>query len=671
MPLPAKNLLGNETSPYLLQHQDNPVHWRPWSSDALREAREFGKPILLSVGYAACHWCHVMAHESFDNPQIADAMNRYFVNIKVDREERPEIDQIYMASLSAIGEQGGWPLTMFLDSEAQPFWGGTYFPPKQAYGRPGFLQVLEAVNEAWQNKRHELLKSAGALSAHVKMQLSANPGEAPSPLSALQSLATNIHAMIDRDLGGLRGAPKFPNAPFMRVLWLSGDSDHKSAVIDSLSAMLSGGIYDHVGGGLARYSTDDKWLIPHFEKMLYDNAQLLRLLCWVYTDTQNELFRIRIEETVAWLLREMRVEGGAFASSLDADTEGVEGKTYLWTEAQIRDALGTQADSFFQTFSLSKPDQWEGDPILHRRSHPSYLGEEREALLRSMLDELLATRLARAQPGRDDKVLLDWNGLAISALADAARLLDRPDWLRAARDAFRFACESMKDGRLPHSIRETRSVFPGLSSDYACMISAAASLFQSTSDQTFLDQAQEWADQLRTWYLDESGTGHYLTASDAKDVPIRIRGDIDEAIPSATSQVIDALLALSVLSPEPTNSHLSDLVQSALGRTTNQAYGQAGIIYASALAAAHKLLIMVEPGRQDVFVPVANRNLDPSRFDIVVGEKRTRKLPDGMSINPNERAAYLCMGQTCLPAIYTPEELEAALRRTQPVGPAW
>ncbi|XHC00085.1 thioredoxin domain-containing protein [Nitratireductor sp. ac15] len=671
MSLPAKNLLAEETSPYLLQHKDNPVHWRPWTADALEEAREAGKPILLSVGYAACHWCHVMAHESFEDPRIAEVMNRYFVNIKVDREERPEIDQIYMASLSAMGEQGGWPLTMFLDSEAKPFWGGTYFPPEQRYGRPGFPQILEAVHEAWQNKRSELSKSAGALSAHVKAQLASDRGNPVSPRATLESLSTRIYSMIDKDLGGLRGAPKFPNAPFMRTLWLSGTADHRSAVTESLAAMLAGGIYDHVGGGLARYSTDDRWLVPHFEKMLYDNAQLLRLLCWVYSDTADQLFRIRIEETVSWLLRDMRVEGGAFASSLDADTGGIEGTTYLWTKGQIADVLGNQAGSFFETFSLARPEHWEGDPILHRRGHPRYLGEPRETHLRSMLDELLSARQRRDQPDRDDKVLVDWNGLAIGALADAARLLERPDWLNAARQAFRFVCESMKDGRLPHSFRDGRGVFPGLSSDYACMISAAASLFQSTAEQAYLDQARDWADNLRAWYLDDSGTGYYLTASDAADLPMRIRGDVDEAVPSATSQIIEALLALSMLSHETLNTHVSDVAEAALGRTVGQAYGQAGIVYAAALVEMSKKLLMVEPDRHRFFVPVANRNLDPSRFDIVITDGRPQNLPDGMSINADKRAAYLCIGQICLPPFQSSEELEATLRRANQPKTSW
>ncbi|TJW87480.1 MAG: thioredoxin domain-containing protein, partial [Mesorhizobium sp.] len=286
MTLPARNLLAEEASPYLQQHSDNPVHWRAWSPDALAEAREHGRPILLSIGYAACHWCHVMAHESFENDAVAAVMNRLFVNIKVDREERPDIDQIYMAALHAMGEQGGWPLTMFLTPDGKPFWGGTYFPREARYGRPGFVQVLEAVDKAWREKQQSLAESADGLTVHVEQRLAGAKGKAVLDRDTLADLAARLDGMIDRDLGGLRGAPKFPNAPFMQTLWLSwlrdGRTTHRDAVLTSLEKMLAGGIYDHVGGGLSRYSTDAEWLVPHFEKMLYDNAQLVRMCNWAY-----------------------------------------------------------------------------------------------------------------------------------------------------------------------------------------------------------------------------------------------------------------------------------------------------------------------------------------------------------------------------------------------------
>jgi uncharacterized protein YyaL (SSP411 family) len=320
MPLPAENLLSTEASPYLRQHKDNPVHWRPWSMEALAEAKETGRPILLSVGYAACHWCHVMAHESFEDESVAALMNRLFVNIKVDREERPDIDQIYMAALTATGEQGGWPLTMFLTPDARPFWGGTYFPKEPRYGRAGFTQILDAIHRAWQEKKSEITTDAARLTAHVESQLAQSRDPASLSDQQITALAEPYLAAIDPQRGGLKGAPKFPNVPIMTTLWMqwleSGDQRYRDAVLLSLRSMLNGGIYDHVGGGLCRYSTDADWMVPHFEKMLYDNAQLLTLCGWAYGVTGEKLFRDRIEGTISWLLREMRSEDGAFVAVL-------------------------------------------------------------------------------------------------------------------------------------------------------------------------------------------------------------------------------------------------------------------------------------------------------------------------------------------------------------------
>jgi len=670
--LPAQNLLAEEASPYLQQHSGNPVHWRGWSPAALAEAKALGRPILLSIGYAACHWCHVMAHESFENDAVAAVMNRLFVNIKVDREERPDIDQIYMAALHAMGEQGGWPLTMFLTPEGKPFWGGTYFPREARYGRPGFIQVMEAVDKAWREKQESLGQSADGLTSHVEARLAGNHGKAVLDRDTLTELAGRIDGMIDRDLGGLRGAPKFPNAPFMHALWLSwlrdGTASHRDAVLSSLEKMLAGGIYDHIDGGLSRYSTDAEWLVPHFEKMLYDNAQLIRLCNWAYAATGNDLFRIRIEDTIGWLLREMRVDGGAFAASLDADSDGEEGLFYTWSKDEIETVLGGDSTLFFKYFTLSAPHGWEGKPIVHQSGAQQAQSVADRELLVPLKARLLAAREQRVRPGRDGKALTDWNGLMIAALAEAGRILDRPGWIEAAAQAFSHIADASQDGRLPHSMLGAKRLFPALSSDYAAMANAAIALFEATGDPAYADRAGEFIGQLDRWHRDKDGTGYYLTASDSEDVPIRIRGDIDEAIPSATSQIIDALVRLSSLTGDLDLAQKAwTTAEHAMGRAAQQAYGQAGIVNACALALEPLKLVLVDSLESPSLVPVANRNPDPRRVDIVVpvGTEENRPTLPGGVLPPTDRSgAWLCTGQVCLPVITDAEELERLLRRS-------
>ena len=669
--LQSKNLLQEEGSPYLRQHGDNPVHWRPWSSAALAEAGRLDRPILLSVGYAACHWCHVMAHESFENDEVAEVMNRLFVNIKVDREERPDIDQIYMAALASMGEQGGWPLTMFLTPDAKPFWGGTYFPRKPRYGRPGFVQVLNAVDAAWRGKRASILQSATELSRHVGQRLGNTAPAGEITPQALETLAQGINGMIDRELGGLRGAPKFPNAPFMQTLWLSwlksGDQDRRGAVIESLEHMLSGGIYDHVGGGLARYSTDAHWLVPHFEKMLYDNAQLIRQLNWAYAATGKDLFRIRIEDTVDWLLREMRLPVGTFASSLDADSEGEEGLFYTWTRTGIETVLGDDSPIFFKYLTITKPQSWEGDPIIHQTSGQAEKSVEDRQVVAALTSRLLFEREKRIRPGRDDKALTDWNGLLITALAETGRSLGRRDWIDVAAKAFSAIVASAENGRLPHSSLGDRRLYPALSSDYAAMINAAVALFEATGDGSYVNHASSFLDALDSWHADTDKTGYFLTASDSADVPLRIRGDVDEAIPSATSQIIEAMVRLASATGDiEMQERAWSVAAHAAGRIQSQQFGQAGIVNACALALEPSKLIVVEDPARPTLVSVANRNPDPRRVDIFLpigGDASQAKLPGNELPDMKKAGAYLCTGLICLPVITDTSKLEEALRR--------
>lgn len=672
MTLPAQNLLAEEASPYLQQHSGNPVHWRAWSPASLEEAKTLDRPILLSIGYAACHWCHVMAHESFENDGVAAVMNRLFVNIKVDREERPDIDQIYMAALSSMGEQGGWPLTMFLTPDGKPFWGGTYFPREARYGRPGFIQVMEAVDKAWREKRDSLHQSADGLTSHVEARLSGTHGKQSLDRGTLSDLAGRIDGMIDRDLGGLSGAPKFPNAPFMLTLWLSwlrdGNAAHRDDVLISLERMLCGGIYDHIGGGLSRYSTDAEWLVPHFEKMLYDNAELIRFCNWAFAASGNDLFRVRIEETVDWLLREMRVAGGAFAASLDADSDGEEGLFYTWSRQEIEAVLGDDSTLFFKHFTLSSPHGWEGKPVVHQtRAQQAQSVAERESLI-PLKARLLGAREERVRPGLDAKTLTDWNGLMITALAEAGRSLGRSNWIEAAAKAFAHISGSSRDGRLPHSMLGARQLFPALSIDYAAMANAAIALFEASGDWSYIGQAKQFVAQLDHWHADATGTGYYLTASDSTDVPIRIRGDVDEAISSATSQIIAALVRLASLTGDlDLGEKAWKIAEHAAGRASHQAYGQAGIVNACELAIEPLKLVLIDDLANPKLVPVANRCPDPRRVDILVGigSETNRPLLPGGVLPPTDRVgAWLCTGQVCLPVVTDAGELERLLRRS-------
>ena len=502
----GRNLLAGETSPYLLQHAHNPVHWRPWGEAALAEAKRRDCPILLSIGYAACHWCHVMAHESFEDPETAQLMNDLFVNIKVDREERPDIDHIYMTALHALGQQGGWPLTMFLDPDGKPMFGGTYWPPEPRWGRPSFRQVLQSVAAAWRDRRPDMQQNGAALARHLAQLSAPKPGRAITP-DDLANIGNELLRMVDPVHGGLSGAPKFPNAPIFRFFWNEmfrrRDPAFGRAVRDLLEAMNSGGIYDHLGGGYARYSTDAEWLVPHFEKMLYDNAQILELLALVQSLWPDQIFADRAHETVGWLMREMRV-GDAFAASLDADQEGEEGAFYVWTAEEISAALGDAAARFKAAYDVTTGGNWEGRTVL-RRVGPRGSPEE-EAELAASRVKLFAVREARPRPGRDDKVLADWNGLTIAALIRASAVFGEPEWLQTARAAFDFVSTLRdRDGRLLHAWREGRPGARALLDDYASMARAALALFEASGEPTDLDAARGLASEALDLFGDGAG----------------------------------------------------------------------------------------------------------------------------------------------------------------------
>ncbi|HZJ12955.1 MAG TPA: thioredoxin domain-containing protein, partial [Methyloceanibacter sp.] len=516
-----ENQLGAETSPYLLQHKDNPVHWRPWGAAALKEAKAANKPILLSVGYAACHWCHVMAHESFEDAETATVMNELFVNIKVDREERPDVDAIYMNALHQLGEQGGWPLTMFLTPDGEPFWGGTYFPPENRYGRPAFVSVLNTIARVYRDEHDKVRNNADAITARLKPQ-HVEGADAELNDVTLSTLARRFLQAVDPTQGGLRGAPKFPQTQFFEFLWRAGLRyglpNPIEAVTLTLTHIAQGGIYDHLGGGYSRYSVDERWLVPHFEKMLYDNALLVDMMTEAWREQKTPLFAHRIEETIGWLLREMVTEGGAFAASLDADSEGEEGKFYVWSHDEIRDVLGADAFALFaQVYDVTPDANFEGHTILNRLNAIELRDDETEARLGEMRAKLLARRAGRVRPGFDDKVLTDWNGLMIAALANASQAFDRPEWIEAAQLAFTFIRTQMtKNGRLFHASRAGagEAKAPATASDYANMIRAALALANAAGRRDYVEQALAWTEVLDTHYWAADLGGYFLAADD-------------------------------------------------------------------------------------------------------------------------------------------------------------
>ncbi|SFJ99543.1 thioredoxin domain-containing protein [Methylocapsa palsarum] len=669
---PSRNELGQAASPYLLQHAANPVHWRMWSQDALRDAQRLNKPILLSVGYAACHWCHVMAHESFEDGATADVMNELFVNIKVDREERPDIDHIYMTALHAFGERGGWPLTMFLTPKGEPFWGGTYFPKTENYGRPSFVSVLKTVSAAFHGDPQRISKNTEIVLGELRK--TSAPGEAGLTLDLVDQLAAHAVNFIDAIDGGLRGAPKFPNTPILELLWRAGDRLGKGPYRDlvklTMTKMSEGGIYDHLGGGYARYSTDERWLAPHFEKMLYDNAQILELLALCFNETGDDLFRTRARETVGWLEREMTAPGGAFCASLDADSEGVEGKFYVWNFDEIAALLGQEDAKFFGRFyNASRIGNWAESPgghavtILNRLESARPTIEE-EARLAPLRQKLFAARETRIHPGLDDKIMTDWNGLMIAALVNAATLLGEPQWIEKAARAYRFILATMAfegaggEARLAHSWRAGVLVKPGLALDYAAMIRAALALHEARNlagldigpRRDYLADAIAFAKALETFHLDPASGLLSMSANDADDVLLRLAPTADDAIPNAHPVYLSALARLSGLTGDPAWLERADVLFKAVSAPARgNLIGHAGILNALDFRLRVRDIVTAGPARQPLYAAALAL---PFITRAVMDIDRPQDIPAGhvaraQADAAGEAAAFVCAGGAC------------------------
>ncbi len=546
------NALAHESSPYLLQHQDNPVDWHPWGPEALALARREGKPILLSIGYSSCHWCHVMAHESFENEAVAEVMNRLFVNIKVDREERPDLDQIYQTALQMLTRKsGGWPLTMFLAPDQTPFFGGTYFPCEPRFGLPGFPALLEGVAHAWREKRDEIETQ----NVEVRRALNDLAPGSPAPLElaerTVHEAIADIKSGFDAEWGGYGAAPKFPRPAELEFMLHRGDEEARDQILFTLARMAEGGLFDQLGGGFYRYSVDARWLIPHFEKMLYDNGPLLGLYADAWAQTREPLFARTAEMTVDWLVREMRSPEGLFYSALDADSEHEEGKFYVWTPDQVQALLS--ADEYAVAaphWGLNRPANFEDQawhlavvmPLARVVKQLGIAPDQAEELLDSARAKLFKARAGRVRPGLDDKQLTSWNALMIRGLARAARRMNRPDWLALARQATEALKQrAWQDGRLLASYKDGRARFDAYLDDYAFLLAALLELLQADFRPEDLAWAQELADALLTRFEDAEQGGFYFTAHDHEKLILRPRPLHDQAIPSGNGMAALAL----------------------------------------------------------------------------------------------------------------------------------
>jgi uncharacterized protein len=543
------NALARETSPYLLQHKDNPVDWLPWGDEALRRARDLDRPLLVSIGYSSCHWCHVMERESFEDSETAALMNERFVCVKVDREERPDVDALYMEAVQAMTGQGGWPLNVFLTPEQAPFYGGTYFPPAPRYGMPSWRQVLGAVAEAWDTQRDEIRaqgqKVAPRLGGGALLTASVEPLQG----AALDEAVATLRRGFDSVHGGFGGAPKFPQAPVLEFLLAHGEP---AMALQTLRSMSGGGIFDQVGGGFSRYSVDAQWRVPHFEKMLYDNALLARAYLHGYQASGDELLRRTCEETLDWALREMRAPEGGFYSALDADSEGVEGKFYVWTLDELRAALGDDADAAIQWFAATEQGNFEGANIPESRG-PEPPADQRERIRAT----LLAAREQRVRPGLDDKRLAAWNALMIAALADAGAVLQREDYIDAARDAAAFVLDRMRgpDGRLLRTFNAGEARLNAYLEDHGFLLEALLTLYEATFDERWFTASREIADTIVTRFADPTNGGFFSTSDDHEALVARRKDLEDSPIPSGGSSAAFGLLRLAALTGEATYEH--------------------------------------------------------------------------------------------------------------------
>ncbi|HEX7300974.1 MAG TPA: thioredoxin domain-containing protein [Solirubrobacteraceae bacterium] len=654
------NALARETSPYLLQHKDNPVDWLAWGEDALRRARELDRPLLVSIGYSSCHWCHVMERESFEDSETAALMNERFVCVKVDREERPDVDALYMDAVQSMTGHGGWPLNVFLTPEQAPFYGGTYFPPEPRHGMPSWRQVLGAVAEAWETQREDIRAQGQRVAPRLSGGALLEASEAPLQQAALDEAVATLRKSYDSVYGGWGAAPKFPHASVIEFLLARNELP---MALQTLRSMAGGGIYDQVGGGFSRYSVDARWTVPHFEKMLYDNALLARAYLHGYQATGDELLRRTAEETLDWALREMLAPEGGFYSALDADSEGVEGKFYVWTVAELRAALGDDAEAAIAWFGATERGNFEGANVLESRG-PEPPREQRERIRAT----LLAARAERARPGLDDKRLAAWNALMIAALADAGAVLGREDYLEAARAAAAFVLDRMRgpDGRLLRTFNAGTARLGAYLEDHAFLLEALLVLYEATFEERWFTEARALADTIVARFADPERGGFFSTADDHEALVARRKDLEDTPIPAGGSSAALGLLRLAALTgehryEEAAAGHLALLHEIAVRHPTG--FGHL----------LHAIDLQLAPRRE---VALAGDAAGVAALAAVVREERRPHLVlaagagDGPTSVPlmehrvpvaGRAAAYVCERFACQRPVTEPDELRALL----------
>jgi uncharacterized protein YyaL (SSP411 family) len=674
------NRLIDETSPYLLQHADNPVDWYPWGEEALDKAKAEDKPIFLSIGYSACHWCHVMAHESFEDEGVAAILNEHFVSIKVDREERPDLDRIYMNAVQSMTGSGGWPMSVFLTPEGQPFYGGTYFPPTPRYGIPSFTQVLVAVADGWRNRRQELVKSGQRLVVALEQQSAMHEGVKREGVKregleseTVESAFQNLLRRFDRVHGGWGDAPKFPQPMALEFLLhyhhATSNANALEMVTQTLEAMARGGMYDQLGGGFHRYSVDERWLTPHFEKMLYDNAQLAQVYLHAWQVTGKTFFRTVMEETLDYVMREMLAPAGGFYSTQDADSEGEEGKFFVWTPQELRDVLGVEAESFMVAYGVTLHGNFEGKNILE------FVGdmEQRPALANARC-KLFEAREKREHPGRDDKVLTSWNGLMLATFAEAGRVLGREDYRQVAQKNAEFLLRELQadKGRLYHAWKDGRARFNGYLEDYSYLIEGLLELYQTTFEPRWYQAAQELAETVLARFRAPSG-GFYDTSDDHEKLITRPRQLQDNAVPSGNAMAVLVLLRLSGLAVEP---RYAELAETALGPMqpllAKYPLGFAQWLTALDYALSHprEIAIVGDPETADTraLLDICTIGYRPHQI-VALGapdaEASAIPLLQNRGQIDGQATAYVCVDFTCRAPVTDPDELRALLGRQE------